>query len=305
MSFAENLENYLQAYDRDPEIIRRILFPKNILCPPGFFSFKREAVLHIPKRVEVQSKDDRLAADCALSGALTAFHSVSVAIPEYWCSRGIISLAMATEPPGELPIASLNWPHVMMLYHFPIGALPVHGMGSIIACLITYSDSEVVTGGISCRLWDNCGYYVAINYAADGTVSDIMRPSRVDGDEDISMSPEKLSEALVVIVNLAAIMVDRSELIIEPNVTVKARNGKNVSKRRPALYSPRWLTAPPAIKEAIDAEMAHRASGKSPRCHWRRGHWRQQWYGSGEHRETRLKWIEPMLVALKPRLNKI
>jgi len=258
--------------------------------------------------------------------SLTCTRLVEYSMPTYFVSPSLLHACLQTSLPEGLHYSDMRWPMPALLFILPVGAVssPTDGHCRFIA-LARHSKGENVERLPGLPPFPNVFTYDCFSHYANTTGNAVFAgyiPTHTDPTLTDVLSGEKhFSPGIVGIKasgELAYATIEGSDgdfmgltvsiglrllllLNARPELLTPARELRksNPSAKKPksALWSPNIIGE--HFKAASDEPSR---SGRSPRLHWRRGHYRNQPHGLGlAHRK--LLWIEPVLVAAEPALT--
>lgn len=242
-----------------------------------------------------------------------AFHAtrlVRMKVPTFFVERDLLSALTKTTPPEAIDWRALHLPFEAAVFIFPPNTITFPGVGSI--GFLWYSRG---LKGQSARApvdipneMDLPGdqFYIRtvlheapespaiihqINSETDPVIdlSAMLNTDVLPGSVPFSEAERNVGGIIAALVfNLILAMDARPELL-----TSGSSKGKK-SKRGLEFWHPNIIGRSYRIVGASTATSA--GSGITHRMHWRRGHWRNQGYGTGRQQHRNV-WIEPTLVA--------
>jgi hypothetical protein len=298
----------------------RMACPKNIEEPRGFPSLIDSSL------VVLTTLDSYERSPGAWEGSFQLDVSVrmaSMGTPTYYVDQIFLSALLETDPPEQFPLSQIKWPLDAMRLVFPIGAIPMPAGGGSLGTIlwVRYPANETVACRPPCE-WMTLkkdidqGAWLALG--DDPTRQNWM----ISGGMDLTSS-----KTLVELVDYEFAKVTYAAMIENADEGASANAGKIIGgillrllvffntnedyikggekkihflKRRP----PGWKAKPDDVSWAptwlgrgLVTERDQLAGiGRSPRAHWRRGHFRNQPMGSRAFPSYDLIWIKPVWV---------
>ena len=238
----------------------------------------------------------------ALSIYRTLTRLTDFQMPTYFVSKGLLTALLNTDLP-ELRLCDLKWPLDALLFVLPSGGLqsPVgeceyigiarHAANVPSSTLLdedaVRTPRDVLTAfcGTADKQGTGFTWYHPINED----------PLTVQDPVSTEMSPTEagfLPTMQRIVLQLLLTMTVRPDLVSRGTKVKDAVVDSRKHKAKPELWSPNIIGQTYQSKtESEDGNGTH----ESPRCHWRRGHFRL--YEKGEHwKVTKQVWIEPVLI---------
>jgi len=252
--------------------------------------------------------------------SLTCTRLVEHSIPTYFVSPTLLHACLQTSLPDGFHYSDLHWPMPAMLFILPTGAVssPTDGVCRFIA-LARHTQGNRTEQLPGLPPFPNGFTYDCFSHYANTsgnavfagyipTHTDPMLTDVLSGEKHFSpgivglTASGELSYAtiegsdgdfmgLTVSIGLRLLLLlnARPELLTSAR---ELRKGNTSPKKAVAA-----LWSPNIIGEHFQAASdGSERSGRSPRLHWRRGHYRNQPHGPGFTRR-KVVWIEPVLVA--------
>lgn len=252
--------------------------------------------------------------------SLTCTRLVEYSMPTYFVSSNLLHACLQTSLPEGFPYSDLRWPLPAMLFILPRGAVssPADGDCRFIA-LARHGKGENVERLPGLPPFPNVFTYDCFSHYANTsgnavfagyipTHTDPMLTDVLSGEKHFSPGIVGLTASgelayetikgsdgdfmgLTVSIGLRLLLL----LNARPELLTSARE---LRKSDPSAKKPKSaLWSPNIIGERFQAVSDDSVrSGRSPRWHWRRGHYRNQPHGPGLS-QRKILWIEPMLVA--------
>lgn len=263
--------------------------------------------------VVTSGKEDSILAMTIYAGTVKTFNA---GVPTYWVSEELAKALSLTQFPETLQLQELKFPldsFVMMLPKsiykpgwilFSIirpgdGPFKAKGMASKDGVDIPFAEISIpdntVRNGIGAMLIATCQFlqdngcitagYIPLNRTLSEHFSRVRYGELGDYGED-----PKITASLVLnLITLMSTLKDEGKEFVEYGREL--RKPTIGPKPKSALWSPNWI--------GKNYKLGGASGGKdhrSPRAHWRRGHWRIQPYGKGNSL-TKVLWIHPCLVS--------
>lgn len=317
-------EEILETLGRDYAPLWRLVYPRSYNDVSAWHSPKVPAVALASGVQAARAIGDvsRLPISM-LTHYLVACALAEHAMPTYFVARTLLEAVARTDPPPDLRWQDLPMPHPGLLWMLPRGAVQHPTDGDI--CYLALARTEpgkphqhpaigspsvairqgnllLSAGGSagSLPMWD-----VTLNPSQSPTLAGLAEITpgvdiRVDATGrhlnpvPLTASDNTFASALMgLAVRLWLVMLSRPQLVSAGRKTGQQKKASAIEFWSPTIIGSSFrATIEP--QEAPDTEPA----GGTKRLHWRRGHMRQQHHGEG-WRDTKLIWIEPMLVGGK------
>jgi hypothetical protein len=272
-------------------------YPKRIITPLGY---------HNPKILSILSLYNTLKADKALhengrdeggldpdqviskqqSDIINA-HLIEYGFPTYFLAPAFCEAVFETNPP-DFPLAEIRWPLQVMVLQLPkdfcntafkieICSLALlrlnHGL---FMKYVVFQNDDFTTVTVGDDLKNPASHLVA----ASGEL-----PNAPDAPPQL---PSKIAQFVI---NFMAVLNARPTYLEPEEVLARrARVRANGKKSRDALWAPRFIGS-----DYRPCSPDRGGTHRSPRMHWRRGHFRRQ--KCGIHWERfKIIWFEPILI---------
>lgn len=297
-------------------------YPKNYVGVGGYGSPKFAACVF--SHMEMQGHYKKTEPGLPYDVDVMYMHGATAAaglcgVPTYFVRRELAQTALMTEPPDDLSLEEIKWPHRAMLFILPHGFLR-HSDGHDYSFLLlaklpkgtvlSSGHQEYVLGitqyiavtgaGID---QENGLLYLSHAFLSPDrfeTVGEWRRREKkpyrfldVDTLEPVVASKDDEDFAAQLIpfgLNLLTMMTVRPELVTEEECVREHKVRKK--KEQSELWSPNWIGRDYRVIRRV--RPATEETGSPKRIHWTRGHFRKQRYGEGRQKE-KLIWIEPFL----------
>lgn len=310
-----DIEDKLRAFK--PELWRA-LYPRAYAAQGNYNSPKQAAVSMI---LNIMGQLMRPVTDMPTRYAsLTCTRLAEFSVPTYFVSANLLHACLQTSLPDGFHYSDLRWPMPAMLFILPTGAVtsPTDGECRFIA-LARHSQGNRMEQVPGIPPFPNSFSYDCFSHyaftSANATFAGYIPTHTNPMLADILSGEKHFSPGIVGVTpagELAYATIEGSDgdfmgltvsiglrlmllLNARPELLTPARELRkaNPSPRKPttALWSPNIIGG----NFQVAAETANRP-GRTPRLHWRRGHYRNQPHGPG-FTQRKIVWIEPILVS--------
>jgi hypothetical protein len=293
-----------------PDIFRHY-YPRRYAAPGSHYSprLMSSSYAGLAASAEELQLDGRLSKDWTLNctiviGARLAF----LGMPTYWVTQEFVEMVMEAAPPPDMKVSEIVWPIEGLSILLPIDSLrdpsgsPVmwisfcHAFTGMDTALLPNRTSYVENklNGLTMCAYTASGCYYGQTLPADALLAshdpggvhygETLKDAGSAGidQERLAVTPKQDEEFNVHLAGIAANILMYMMAAQEGNFTAR-EEGVVARKAKPqkgvdALWNPSW----------IGREYQHPAgcrnlggSHASPRVHWRRAHYRRQYYGAG------------------------
>lgn len=303
------------------------LYPRAYAVPNGYVSPKAVAqAMCWPSIIMAGRAESEAVDETAVHGHMTTARLLKFEVPTFFVDSLFLSAIRATDPPEDTRLESIKWPFEGMLFLFSKGmlmssidgdcpylAIGRHRAGDVLntyfpgadptraSCdCFTFLTSPIRPGGAAPMF----GSLVSPDETP--TFSDLMRVQREgwvffgpDMQQDLPADDQAFIKQIIDLgLRLVLTMVARPDLVTHGHKL--PQDDKLKRKGAKEVWKPNFLGH--AYRPKREDEPGTRELGGSeserfgPRCHWRRGHYRNQAHGRN-HEQRKLIWIEPILVG--------
>ena len=326
---------YEQMMEVTPEIVK-LFAPRRYVPPQGYANPRDYAPLGA---VLCGMRNDYTSIKTMIDCRVNAYNLVRYQVPTYFVAHEFGAAVMATTPPSGLTIGDLVWPMPAILFvipqslslaifnrHIPFVSIsrlptgeccPPDDMAALIPnCRGVRYEKEVggaVLHGILYQAGQTVDYSMATSdhrllsdvckddrfaeeYYGDPVSEKVAVELGLTEEEDVTIINKMTSLAFGLLLAMAA----RPETVESHSVArpQKVKRGVEVLSElwRPNMIGRHYR----AVREVGDGQGGTHAT---PRMHWRRGHYRNQFFGK-DRAGRRLIWVEPMLVNAEAEVAK-
>lgn len=231
-------------------------------------------------------------------------------MPSFFVAREFYDAVRQTEIPSDFDFKEMEWPFEAYTFVLPRNVLFYRGEEVPFISVAVCKGREVITdigkieGGEYNKLIISTSFgraYFAPSFHLDHLdkfynmdKDDFFEMSKVTAERDPDAEFNDASFVLTLL-KIALKLTVAMEAVPE-QVTKGSKLKTTRCKKNAREVTEVW--SPNVIGERFKVEQKNNAEGShaSPRMHWRRGHFRRQFFGKGRA-ERRTVWIRPMIVA--------
>ena len=276
-----------------PEVIKRN-YPRKYPGVSGYGHPKKMALFFARVAMQLKFDDVKLKKKHMFFselGDLLSEHGT----PTYWVDSKLWDALEKTQPPKDLLINELKWPHPAMLFILPENCLVYEGntkYSSLLVCRDAENSLLAVTG-------EALKPGILTVQHEDKKTRDLQE--RIHEEEYVEVTNKEETVVLKVdflqhigrmAINLLMLMSARPGMVEHYEAGEgQVRKLSEPRAKKSDWASPNWI----GKNYKVSGSEYLGGSHSSPRMHWRRGHWRHQPHGPQLTLRKDI-WLEPMMV---------